>query len=114
MHAEISDGGCAGASIAEDPAPGAYRVPGKVEEMTLKAMAESVVMKILSVFEYLVNAPMLLNSPQAATLLVSPVMGVPVQPPQTVENFLKSLQVGFLSYSKRFGGKQCSYSSLFM
>eukprot|EP00884_Botryococcus_braunii_P008520 jgi/Botrbrau1/1766/Bobra.0217s0021.1 len=77
-----------------------YKVPGMLEEVSLKAMTESVVMKILVIFEYLVNVSVLLNSPQAGMLLVAPNLGSSSQAPpapQTAENFLKTLQASILA-----------------
>jgi hypothetical protein len=86
------------AGASDSSAGSMFRFPGKSEDKTPKSMAEFLIVKVLVIFEFLVNASMLLNSPQAGVLLVAPKLGSTSQSSpsgQTAEAFVKSLQVTF-------------------
>lgn len=69
--------------------------PKALQEKLLKSAVEGGIKMLLQLLDHLVNADQLLASPQAASLLVTPIPGAKASKPSTAEDLVTSIQVGY-------------------
>lgn len=67
--------------------------PKALQEKLLKSAVEGGIRMLLQLLDHLVNAEQLLASPQASSLLVTPIPGAKASKPRTAEDLVGSIQV---------------------
>ena len=67
--------------------------PKALQEKLLKSAVEGGIKMLLQLLDHLVNADQLLASPQAASLLVTPIPGAKASKPSTAADLVTSIQV---------------------
>ena len=73
--------------------PGSDADPKLLQEKLLKSAVEGGIRMLLQLLDHLVNAEQLLASPQAASLLTTPIPGSKASKPSTAEDLVTSIQV---------------------
>ena len=67
--------------------------PKALQEKLLKSAVEGGIKMLLQLLDHLVNADQLLASPQAASLLITPIPGAKASKPSTAEDLVVGIQV---------------------